>query len=470
MVPAHFEIVPQLPRLTSGKVDRNALRSLPLSADRRQRPRRSQSAGRRGRRRCTPRSENCFPGRIAAGRRFLRRPGRAFAVGGALVSMLRSPAGVCELSVQDVYRQRRLEAIAAAMRRKRSGSSPAAAPPPRVAVPWRRRVLCGLAQAVVIPLLMVLHIADWLAPFFVYHYFTGDEGDSILLAALYSVAAFVLARSGDVRRGDRRQVADRRPNESRAGFRCGASTYFRWWLAGMFCELPPVDLLTGTPLLVWYLRALGARIGRDVLIDSIDLAGARSADDRVGRQRGHGGAHRERAGRTRRTGARAGASGTRRGGRLATPSWKTTRPWAPARGWADCRRWPPAGACRTARSGKVAGAARWIEPWNRLPPRPQVGRMASDWRRVRSSPSAGTGGGRAVLHDRLPQLHADRLDGRAPVGPVRERSASALRLRGCSSCWAFRPAWVLVLATVLLAAGLRRLFLRRQEAGLSSVL
>ena len=48
-------------------------------------------------------------------------------------------------------------------------------------------------------------------------------------------------------------------------------TYFRWWLADRLCELPRVDLLSGTPLLCWFLRALGAKIGGDVIIDSVYL-------------------------------------------------------------------------------------------------------------------------------------------------------------------------------------------------------
>ena len=35
---------------------------------------------------------------------------------------------------------------------------------------------------IVIPLLVLLHISTWLAPFMTYHFFTGDEGDSVLLA------------------------------------------------------------------------------------------------------------------------------------------------------------------------------------------------------------------------------------------------------------------------------------------------
>ena len=115
--------------------------------------------------------------RTAAGRGFLRRPGRALAAGGAAgLDALRTDPRYASLSIQDVYRERRLEAIAAVDARSRGGDQQPVAGAARAAVPWRRRVLCGMAQAVVIPLLVLLHIADWLAPFFVYHYFTGDEG------------------------------------------------------------------------------------------------------------------------------------------------------------------------------------------------------------------------------------------------------------------------------------------------------
>ncbi len=50
------------------------------------------------------------------------------------------------------------------------------------------------------------------------------------------------------------------------------AVYFRWWLANKFSELPDVFLLAGTPWMPLYLRALGARVGRDVMIDMITLA------------------------------------------------------------------------------------------------------------------------------------------------------------------------------------------------------
>ena len=141
---------------------------------------------------------------------------------------------------------------------------------PRSPVPWTRRWLCGAVQAAVIPWLMVLHIASWLLPFFVYHYFTGDDGDSILLAAAYSVLAFLLAEVGlfPLAIAGKWLVAGRlKPGR----YPLWGVTYFRWWLADRLCELPRDDLLSGTPLLCSYLRALGAKIGRDVIIESIHL-------------------------------------------------------------------------------------------------------------------------------------------------------------------------------------------------------
>jgi non-ribosomal peptide synthetase-like protein len=49
-------------------------------------------------------------------------------------------------------------------------------------------------------------------------------------------------------------------------------TYFRWWLGTRFQQLPDTYLLAGTPWIPLYLRALGARIGRGVIIDAVTVA------------------------------------------------------------------------------------------------------------------------------------------------------------------------------------------------------
>jgi non-ribosomal peptide synthetase-like protein len=133
-----------------------------------------------------------------------------------------------------------------------------------------RRWRCGLAQALVLPGLVGLRMGQWLAPFFTYHFFTGDPDDSIALAVAAAVGVFLLATvlgfalaiigkwliAG-------RLAAGRYP--------LWGWTYFRWWLADRLIEGAPAYLLSGSPLMVWWLRALGARIGRHVMIGNVTL-------------------------------------------------------------------------------------------------------------------------------------------------------------------------------------------------------
>ena len=271
MVPAHVQLMTELPRLTSGKVDLRALRSLPLDlaapvGDEASAPRNADEAA------LFAALEKTLPGRVL-------RPDADFFddLGGhsllvaRLVSLLRQTPAFAALSVQDVYRERRLDAIATVMARLRQNQNSSRPPPlTRAPVPASRRWLCGFAQAVVLPFFVTLNIADWLAPFFVYHFFTGDSGDSIPRAVAYSLGTFALARLANVAIAilGKRLIAGRL---TAGRYPLWGVTYFRWWLACRFAELPDVYLLASTPWMTLYLRALGARIGRDVMIDSITI-------------------------------------------------------------------------------------------------------------------------------------------------------------------------------------------------------
>jgi non-ribosomal peptide synthetase-like protein len=265
MVPAHFELVAALPRLTSGKIDARALCEILLTT--------AVAPA------TPPDGEDEAVLYAALGKLF---PGQAFQPGAdffddlgghsllaaQLVSLLRDDARYAALSVQDVYRERQLAGIARAMERQRVSERPAARQ--RAATPLWRRLTCGLAQAMVIPFFVLLHITDWLAPFFVYHYFTGDPGDSIALAVLCSLGTFVIAQLTMFGVGiTGKWLAAGRLKPGR--YPLWGVTYFRWWLAGKFCELPDVYLLAATPWLPLYLRSLGARVGRDVMMDTISV-------------------------------------------------------------------------------------------------------------------------------------------------------------------------------------------------------
>jgi non-ribosomal peptide synthetase-like protein len=465
MVPAHFEMLPELPRLVSGKVDRKALQSLPLG-----------TVGNNGHEdHVPPRNQDEEALYVALGRLF---PGRGFRpdadffddLGGhsllvaRLISMLREDPKYAALSIQDVYRARRLEPIAVAMRRERDRKQPTPAPP-RIPVPWRRRVLCGLAQAVMVPLLVVMHIADWLAPFFVYHYFTGEEGDSIPLAALYSVATFLVAEVATffIAIAGKWLIAGR----VKAGrYPLWGWTYFRLWLAGMVCELPPAGMLTGTPLLVWYLRALGARIGRDVLIDSLDLPvpdlltiesgaslGTSVYIENARIERGELIVGPVRIGRDAVIDSfavlendTALGDGARLGGLSALAAGRNVPPgeiWegSPAR-----------------------PVQRAIEA---VPPRPQVG-LPARWAQGAFFVVAGLAVAAMFFMTVFPSfMLIDWMD--AQLWDMFEDEVHPLLAFSFFFVLAIPGSMVLVVATVLLAAGLRRLLVRRQEAGLWSV-
>jgi non-ribosomal peptide synthetase-like protein len=267
MVPVHFEFVTELPRLTSGKIDSRALREIPLDAAM------PAVTG-------PPRNEDeaalyaalakLFPGQaFHPGADFFQDLGGHSLLAARMVSILRDDARYATLGVQDVYRERQLGGIARAMECQRRRSRPDAIPP-RPPAPLLRRFTCGLAQTVMIPFFVLLHIADWLTPFFVYHYYTGDPGDSIPRAVLYSLATFVVAQLagfGVAIAGKRLTAGRLKPGR----YPLWGVTYFRWWLAGKFVELPDVYLLSATRWMPLYLRALGARIGRDVMIDTISV-------------------------------------------------------------------------------------------------------------------------------------------------------------------------------------------------------
>jgi non-ribosomal peptide synthetase-like protein len=268
MVPAHFEMVRELPRLASGKIDGKALRAAPLArlapSPESAAPRDQDEAA------LFAALEKLFPGRAFwAEADFFDDLGGHSLLAARLVSMLRAQPDYAGLSVREIYEERRLERMARALERQRLGRRPSTAPR-RAETPLRRRLLCGTAQAVAAPFFVLLHMADWLAPFFVYHFFTGDPGDSIARAVVYSLGVFVLAQFCNfaVAVAGKRLLtgllkAGRHP--------LWGAVYFRWWLAGKFCELPDVYQLAGTPWMPLYLRALGARIGNDVMIDSISL-------------------------------------------------------------------------------------------------------------------------------------------------------------------------------------------------------
>ena len=272
MVPARFEAVLILPRLTSGKIDRNALRALPVS----------QAEANAGDDNAsdTPDSaaeealfaalRRLFPGQpLQRTADFFSDMGGHSLLAARLVSLLRADSRFAGITVHDIYRERRIGEIARVVAEKEVAPSAASAPV-IVETPRLRRVLCSLAQAATLPPMVCLRMAQWLSPFFTYHYFTGDPGDSVPMAVLAAIGVYLLGNllSFFVAIAAKWLVLGR----ARAGrYPLWGVMYFRWWLADRIADIPPRHLLSGSSLNAMYLRALGAKIGRDTVIGALSI-------------------------------------------------------------------------------------------------------------------------------------------------------------------------------------------------------
>jgi non-ribosomal peptide synthetase-like protein len=271
MVPTQFEVLDAMPRLASGKIDRHVLRARPLTAP---------VAGATPSDLATNPAEvalfaaltQLFPGQaIVRSADFFSDLGGHSLFAARLASALRAQPAFAHVTVRDIYQNRTVGRIA--QRLGEAHASAAVVDTAWVAPTALKRWRCGAAQAGAVPVLVAVRMAQWLAPFFTYHFFTGDADDSIATAVGMSVLAFLIATllAFAVAIVGKWLVAGR----LQAGrYPLWGVTYYRWWLADRLVDSAPTYLLSGSSLYAWWLRALGAKVGRDVIIGSVTLRAA----------------------------------------------------------------------------------------------------------------------------------------------------------------------------------------------------
>ncbi|PUA16860.1 Pls/PosA family non-ribosomal peptide synthetase [Glaciimonas sp. PCH181] len=270
MVPGFFEMMREMPRLTSGKIDRKALKVRPLTVvSGSQTSAGSDTAE-------TPAEEalfaaltKLFPGQaIRRDADFFTDLGGHSLFAARLASALRTDPRFAHVTVRDIYMNRVVGKIAAVLSEEHEIAAAVDTRwiPPSVVKRW----VCGAAQAAAVPWLVAMRMMQWLAPFFTYHFFTGDPDDSILRAIAFSVGVFVLATFFEfaIAIAAKWLILGRvKPGR----YPLWGLTYYRWWLTDRLIEAAPTYLLSGSSIYTWWLRALGARIGSEVLIGSITL-------------------------------------------------------------------------------------------------------------------------------------------------------------------------------------------------------
>jgi non-ribosomal peptide synthetase-like protein len=266
MMPALFEVIDALPTLPSGKVDRKALPA--------PKPREK------------PARQDCVPPRTETETKLVAVWTDLFAAGpvsihddffldlgghsllaARMVSELRADPDFQDLSMLDIYNHPTIVALATKLDESRSQSQQLPAGEATGAdtyspVSQLSYYLCSLGQALGLYVVLGLFSLQWLAPYLTYTYLIEHDypineallGSLSILLAVYPAMLLIAVLT-------KWTVIGR--------FKAGSYPlwgwyYFRWWLVNAVVSSTPVSYLCGTPLLNWFYRLMGAKIGANV--------------------------------------------------------------------------------------------------------------------------------------------------------------------------------------------------------------
>ena len=266
MVPSRFEQVKILPKLASGKIDRKSLKLIELTAadaiDAQEDPRNETEA------KLLEAAKRVLPPQaIPFDADFFTDLGGHSLLAARFISVVREWPSLAKITLQDVYTGRSLRVMAELLDRK-WGQGAAAENLSFVPPPLLRRFLCGCAQALVLPVILALVTAQWLGVFVSYMLLTGtdatflEEAGSLIgvyMCINVVTVAIVIAAKWLL-------IGKTKPGR----YPLWGVYYFRWWLMKRFFGLVHIIWFQGSPVMRFYLRALGAKVGKDAIIGEIE--------------------------------------------------------------------------------------------------------------------------------------------------------------------------------------------------------
>ncbi len=268
MVPARFEMVSELPRLSSGKVNRNELKKAVLTA-----PAEAAEAQEDPR---TPTEAKLLtaaqgvlpPQAIPFDADFFTDLGGHSLLAARFLGAVRQHPELASLTLQDVYSLRTLRGMGAAL----DGRAVTMGPPRDLAFtppPFLRRFLCGLAQAIAMPIIIGLLTAQWLGVFISYM-LLGDTEAGFLQDAATLLGVYVIINTATIFLTIIvKWLVIGRTKPGR--YPLWGVYYFRLWFVQRIGALAHMKWFQGSPILPLYLRAMGAKIGKDVVLGDLDI-------------------------------------------------------------------------------------------------------------------------------------------------------------------------------------------------------
>jgi amino acid adenylation domain-containing protein len=183
-----------------------------------------------------------------------------------VVSEMREQKMFENMSVVDVYKFPVLSDLANELEKKRPSENQKKEERNIYKVPTWKYYLCSVCQGISLIFLTLLFGLEWLGPFFIYSYFySADYGivDSINISlftyflilpclTVFSII-FKWIVIGRIRPGN---------------YKLWGSYYFRFWIVGKVTAICPVIYFTGTSIMNWFMRLMGAKVGKNCYINT----------------------------------------------------------------------------------------------------------------------------------------------------------------------------------------------------------
>jgi non-ribosomal peptide synthetase-like protein len=279
MVPASLEIVDSLPTLPSGKVDR---KNLPAPQNfGANTP--GKIAGRLPRNEVEQEIATAWEtifgtSGISIDDEFFNQLGGHSLLAAVMVSKLREKSQFQDLAVVDVYQHPTIAQLAEALSKRwyhrslKQVASPTKSPSnARTKITTKTKVANTIWSSIGVYLIYIIYSLPLLIPGFVYYELVDADDDfsrilagAIAGAIIVSIYPSLIFLSIVIKW---LVIGRFKPGK----YPLWSAYYWRFWFVRQVLSFVPIFLLNGSPLLNWYCRLMGAKIGKDVYLGTTDF-------------------------------------------------------------------------------------------------------------------------------------------------------------------------------------------------------
>ncbi|MBB3186278.1 Pls/PosA family non-ribosomal peptide synthetase [Microbacter margulisiae] len=269
MIPSTLDVIDQLPMTTSQKIDRKRLPvpHTPLSYSAKKEIIAPSTTLEKAM--VTIMAKHFKRDNISMDDHFFNDLGGHSLLAALVVSEMREKAMFATMSVVDVYKFPVLSDLAKELEKKQQQPEQKTASKKErdIYVPSKMNYYtCVFFQGIAMIFLLLLFGIEWLGPFFVYsYYYQADNGvfhSMVTMLWMYFILMPVLSLFAI---GFKWAVIGRiKPGK----YKLWGSYYFRFWIVDKVINIAPINYFTGTSIMNVFLRALGAKIGKNVYINT----------------------------------------------------------------------------------------------------------------------------------------------------------------------------------------------------------